>query len=354
MSDFLGQLEQDLVEAHARYGRRGRAGRMIASAHPRTWRPTALLTGAIVAACAIAAVIGIGTLNRPAPASLRITHRVVIGSDVADAVTGYGYLWTVDSHNGITQIDPRHGRIVRRIVIDLPLESLSAGAGAIWATTTGTPGQLVRVDPTTGRVTATRWLRGTSGVVAAHDGVVWLLGTQDLRVGLERLDPANGRTIASVPVRTTGEAIAIGANSLWTLDSRGVLVQRDLLTGRPLRRVPGLGGATDAGEKVLAADATGVWVLRPGALVRVAGDGPGVRRIPMPADTAALLAQSAGAVWTIRTAGSSPSYQLLRIDPSAGAHTGSLNLGKHQPQALVPAPDGLWVVTADGTALRVH
>jgi hypothetical protein len=189
--------------------------------------------------------------------------------------------------------------------------------------------------------------------VAAGDGIVWLLETQAPKARLERVDPATGRVMATVPTDTSGDAIAIGGDSLWTLDARGVLTQRNPQTGKALRRVSGLGSSTGSGEKALAADATGVWAVRPGALVRVAGGGSVVRRLPLPTDTLTVFAEGPGEVWLARSAGGLKP-RLLRFDRGTGKLTGSLDLGTHQPQALVPSPRGLWVVCADGTALLVR
>jgi hypothetical protein len=354
VSDFLSELRSDLVDAHARHGQRGRAGRLARPVHPRTWRPAAMLATAVAAACLIAGVVAVRTVHGPTPASLRVTERIWIGGAPTDAVMGFGYLWVVQSHSGVvTKIDPAHGRVVARIDTTLPLESIAAGAGAFWGAEGNGLTEIVRIDPTTGKWTATRSGQSLSAVLAAGDGVVWRLDTQNPKSRLERLDPISGKTIASIATGTPGDAIAIGGNSLWTLDARGVLTQRDPGTGRALRRVSGLGSSLGLGEKVLTADATGVWAVRPGALMRVATGGNVVRRVPLPGDALPVFAEGPGELWLARGAAGLRSH-LLRFDRVTGKLTGSLDLGSHQPQALVPSPRGLWVVCADGTALLVR
>jgi hypothetical protein len=139
---------------------------------------------------------------------------------------------------------------------------------------------------------------------------------------------------------------------------------------RPRRREAGVGlrpGLRDGGEQgqqrhedceaahedLLGADATGVWALRPRVLVRVAEGGTVVRRIPVAADSLPIVAADAGKLWLVRGSSGLRS-RLLRLDPATGEQTGSLDLGSHQPQALVPSPRGLWVVCADGVALLVR
>jgi hypothetical protein len=358
VSDFLTDLRGDLVDAHARYGQRGRAGRLARPVHPRTWRPAAIVAAAVAAAAVAVGVLGVRAVHNPTPASLRIVARVSVGgAGVGDATLGFGNVWTVDAHNGVvTQIDPVHARVVRRFSLDLVGDSIRAGAGALWVTTAGNASGeslLLRVDPRTGRVTATRQVPSFSTALAVGDDTVWLLDTQTATARLRRVDPATGRIILTVPTRTSGDAIAVGGDSLWTLDGRGVLTQRDARTGRALRRVSGLGSSSGAGEKVLTADATGVWAVRPGALVRVASGGSVVRRVPLPANALTLFAEGPGELWLARGAGGL-NPQLLRFDRGTGKPTGSLDLGSHQPQALVPSPRGLWVVCVDGTALLVR
>jgi hypothetical protein len=302
-------------------------------------------------------VLGIRALRGPTPASLRIVEQVRLGGSPADATMGFGYLWVANMHSAvIDQVDPAHKSVVRRIAVDGGMDSIAADAGAVWVTLEGQApgrGRLVRIDPATGRITATVSLGGFSALVAAGPGAVWLLGTYDDNLSLKRIDPASGRAITTIRTQTSGDAIAIGGRSLWTLDSEGMLTQRDAGSGRVLRRVPGLGGSTGAGEKVLAADATGVWVLRPRVLVRVEG-GSITRRVPLPADTIPALAQHGSALWVARSGANGRNPRLLRIDRETGALTGSLNLGSQQPSALAPSTGGLWVITADGTALLVR
>jgi len=362
MSDFLSELRSDLVDAHERHGRHGRAGRLARPVHPRTWRPAAMLAAALGVVCLIAGVVAIRTLRSPnpapapTPAGMRVVERIAVGGDLGDATLGFGYVWTIGSYsNVISKIDPTTGRVARATSVDLPLDSIAVGTGAVWATASGNPsdGRLLRVDPANGRVTATWSLRGYSAVPAAGEGAVWLLGTEDRQIGLERIEPATGRTMSRLPTRAPGDAMVIGGGALWTLDARGVLAQRDPATGRVVWRVSGLGSRPATGEKVLAADAGGVWVLGPGALVRVADGGSVVQRTSLPSDVLPVLAQDDRALWVARGAAGLQS-RLLRFDRGTGKLTGSLDLGSHQPQALVPSPRGLWVVCADGTALLVR
>lgn len=356
MSDFLSELRGDLVDAHERYGRRGRTGRLARPVHPRTWRPAAMLATVAAAACLIAGVLGVRALRGPAPTSVQVVDQIRVGGQPVDAALGFGSLWVGDFGGSVIQVDPARHTILRRIPVGGSVDSVAADVGAVWVTTSGDEshnGRLVRIDPRSGRVTAHFPMATYSAIVAADRGAVWLLSTHSDDLWLKRIDPATGRTLATLTTSTIGDAIALAGDSLWTLTAQGVLMQRDPDSGRALRRLAGLGSSPNQGEHVLAADASGVWVLRSGTLVRIPGGGV-VRRTPLRSATLPVFAHAGRALWIASTSGFPPRYGLLRVADDTGALTGRLDLGSHQPQALVPSPRGLWVVAADGTVLLVR
>jgi hypothetical protein len=318
-----------------------------------------MLAAVAAAACLVFAVLGIRALRGPVPASIHVVDRMPVGGQPSDATMGFGYLWVADYNGSVIQVDPVRHRVVRRIAVGGNPYSIAAGAGAIWVTPNEDPAnvaRLVRLDPRTGRITARLPLDTGSGVVAAGSRTVWLMANSDHPVGssrLDRIDPATGRTTATVPLPIFGDAIELAGASLWTLTPHGELTQRDPDSGRALRQVV-LAASTDRGENVLAADVSGVWVLRPGALVRVDAGGKVARRLPVPAGTLPVLARDGDALWIAQASGFPPRYSVLRLAPDTGATTRTVDLGSHEPRALVPAGGGLWVVGADGTALLVR
>jgi hypothetical protein len=356
VSDYLSQLRGDLVAAHARYGRRSRTERLVAPLRPRNWRPATLLATLIAAACVVAGLIGVSTLRPLPPASIHVVARIHIGGQPSDAAAGFGYLWVADFDGSVIQVDPVHDRVVRRIPVGGSPHSIAAGAGAVWVTPDAQPtaaGRLVRIDPRTGRVTARVPIGTGSAVVAADRDAVWVLGTEDsfngTFLGVKRVDPATGRTIATVRTGNWGDAAAVAGDALWTITHNGVLAERAPGTGRAVRRWA-LGAAADRGENVLAADANGVWVLRPSALVRVDATQRTTRRLPLPAGTLPVVSTSPDALWVAGSSGFPPRNRVRRLAGQTGAATGHVDLGPHQPVALVPSGGGLWIVTADGNA----
>jgi hypothetical protein len=353
MSDFLTELRGDLVGAHARYGQRGRAGRVARPVHPRTWRPATILAAAAAAACVFAAVLGVRALRTPTPAKVRVVEQIRVGGQPSAAVAGFGRLWVADFNGNVIEVDPDHHRVVRRIPVRGHTSSVAVSADAVWATTEGDGGfRLVRIDPRTGRVTLNFNVARDIADVHAEGRFVWVQGGHDQVFVFKRIDAASGRTIATAPATGSGyEAVALGGDSLWALAPTGVLEQRDPESGRVLRRISALPSAiVDAGGTVLAADASGVWVLRPGLIVHVAG-GRVVRRIPLRVPTSPTLGDDGRSLWVATGRQYPARFAIARLDRSTGKPTGTLDLGSHQPKVLVPSPRGIWVIGGDGTAL---
>ena len=109
---------------------------------------------------------------------------------------GMGALWVVTTDNAVLRIDPRTGRVTRRIPV--PADSLSgmaAGAGALWVT-----------DPV--------------------DGVVWRIQLGPPRLVMRTIEAGIGAA-----------AVAVGANAVWVVNGADTMVVRiDPVSGRASRR----------------------------------------------------------------------------------------------------------------------
>jgi hypothetical protein len=106
-------------------------------------------------------------------------------------------------------------------------------------------------------------------------------------------------------------------------------------------------------DNTLAADPGGAWIADPAAraVLHVVG-GRVVRRVGL-RSAPGPLTLAAGAVWVTVGDVVSQRYRLLRLSPVTGRVSGTVDLGRHEPRAVVPAAAGVWVVANDGVALRV-
>ena len=201
-----------------------------------------------------------------------------------------GSAWT--SSDAIARLDGRTGEVVTRIEIPGPTcLAPDIGYGSLWFGVCGGTPEVLRVDPRSGKVTATVRLRGVSDIqeessVAAGAGSVWLLASPGLLVQINprtnavvrvvkapagasairasadalwvtvhtdstllKIDPRTLKTLATVPVGPGPQFLALGAGAAWTLDQGGGSVTRvDLATARAVATIQVDTGSVDGGD----------------------------------------------------------------------------------------------------------
>jgi hypothetical protein len=215
---------------------------------------------------------------------------------------------------------------------------------------------LSRIDPRTGRRVDRLPVLGVGGAVALSAGGIWFFPDTHFG-GLERIDPARKAVTARASLGQ-GAALAAKGDTLWALGTDGTVIAIDGGSGRVLYRLarlaPTFPDAFPATQNALVADATGAWTLGSGneMLVHIV-DGRLVQRVAVPS-ALGPIALTDNAAWVATSDRARFRYGLSRIDPDTGKTTATLDLGGHQPEALVPSPQGLWVITGDGTALLVR
>lgn len=262
--------------------------------------------------------------------------------------------------------------------------SLAVGYRAVWVTGVGVT---YEVNQATGRIVRTISTPGTfpdgcgSGIAAGAGGV-WV--THGCR-GVYRIDPHSGRVTASVRVPDAGDAIAAAGGLVWVPSYHGDLLRiqphTGKITGKPLRvglgdweivPVAGALWVTSYGSGIVSRVdlATGAADRFGNLIIQAAGAGslwtPQVQRIdpatgnviasvPVPG-TARGAGNGAnqvtfwnGSAWALTA---TRSLLLLRIDPAANQVTGKpVPVGKPlpagydtEPTAIAAGPTGLWVL----------
>jgi DNA-binding beta-propeller fold protein YncE len=362
MSDYIAELRADLVEAAARQQRRGPVGRAIRAIIPGTWTPLAVAGGLAVAGAIVAAFLSVLLLAPKPPqpeGKPRVAGAIAIGGIPEDAVFGHGSLWVTDFRGDVLRIDPVHRRVLARIPIGAGTSPsrLAIGPDAVWVSAWATQHttQLLRIDPARDRVVLRRPL-GLGEDLAVSGGAIWVAQPTDVttRGGVLARSPVTGRLVARLPVPRAAAVVAVGT-TLWILDPDGTVSQFDGPSKHVVHRLPGVaphGGAPDVNRFV--ADAGGAWVLSDAqATILRIEDGRVTRRIPVPADTQ-ILAEDGRSLWLAAGANPGSDHRLRRIDTRTGRVAASVDLGRHQPAAIVPAPAAVYVVTTDGRVLIVR
>ncbi len=265
--------------------------------------------------------------------------------------------------------------------------TLAAGYHAVWVTGIGVTYQ---VDDATGRIVRTIRTPGTfpdgcgSGI-AAGAGAVWV--THGCR-GVYRIDPHSGRVTATLRVPDVGNAIAVAGGLVWVTNQGGDLLRiqprTNKITGRPIpvgvgdwAMLPAVGalwvtsfGSGNAGGIVSRVNPASGAVEPFGSLdIQAAGAGslwtPQVQRIDpatgrviatIPVTGTAGIVPGAsqvvswrGSVWALAV---QQSVSFLRIDPATNQVTGKAVLvgkpvpepGGGWPTAVAAGPTGLWVI----------
>lgn len=360
MSTYLDELRREVVRAHEAHSvspaRRRR--------RPPLLRPAlaaALLAG-LVAAFAVVVV-----RERPEPVAPRIVGELRIGSAPVDAVAFEDRIWVVDSaKRRVVGIDPDGRRVTARVASGGQPQSIAAAEdGGLWvhAGRSGSDDATVsHIDPDAGRVTA-RVGVGAEGPMTVGGGYVWAAVWAAIdnapREGLYRVDAGTLRTLPRIPL-TGVDDLAAGGDSVWALTSTGTLARLDAASGRIEHRWPQVSVASgvSAGERALAADSDGAWLLSTpqfdeGTLARFAGDRR-ERTLPLAPSALPVLAATRGGLWTAHGDDLRDRYRLTRIDDTSGRVTATVSLGGRRPVALVPLARELWVVGDDGTAVIVR
>ena len=187
------------------------------------------------------ALVGVSTLALAAVATALVVGLTHGGTETARALA------TADSNVFIRASD---GEIARSVPAR-NTELVRFGAGSLWSVSS--EGEVIRIDPRTGKVLATIGLGEEPGGIAFGERSVWV--TSRHAPTLFRIDPSVNEVVDhfSLPMEgvetdLTGE-VAVGAGSVWVghgAFNPGAWVERlDPATGRVQARFSILGGDVD-------------------------------------------------------------------------------------------------------------
>ncbi len=198
--------------------------------------------------------IGGGPLIRIDPATNAVRAFPLPPGKSWDLAAGEGAVWvsgTCPASACLLRVAPASGRVVARISGSHLFGQVAAGDGAVWASDGAA---VARIDPRTGRVTATASLLSPapaagpspiltgSGLLAAAPGVVWVTAAADAHhARVLRIGPRTGRLVGTgVQIGRQPQAVAASGTTLWAVTAQG-LARVDLVTcahGRCARPAP--------------------------------------------------------------------------------------------------------------------
>jgi hypothetical protein len=362
--DFTTRLQLQLREAAEREERRSPAARRVAATR---WALAPRMAGGpLIAAAAVGLVLLLGlwalTAHGPDPApepatppGPRVVATVPIGEALnGGAVAAFGALWVSDSGRGeIVKVDPDSRRVTARIPVDGET-NLAAGIGSLWAVrnASGTAsGPLLRIDPRTGRIVKRIALRTPGGdpffgaIPIAAGSRIWVGGP----TGVLAVDPARDRVVGHIALAGgyNLQNALIHRGELWLTSASGSTDRYDARTGRRLGRVR--------------------WETGPTLIPY------GDRFIHLGRDSVALVDADTGrAAWRTSVGqelhlgevlgrrvlvagldGTNPREQLWQLDVRTGRLTRPITLPEFSPRRIVAAGGDTWVLAGGGRAVIV-
>jgi streptogramin lyase len=195
----------------------------------------ALIIGsAMVARLPLAERDGSARPSQPTPSDAdvnpHVSAKVEVGPtpeviDVAAAALWVSVLDDEMSNEGfsLARINPETNDVEARVPVDIPVDHLGVGEGALWATGFDKELQeevLVKIDPETGRrlgMIAGVRTPAMNGRLAIGEGSVWLLSDSARGRAILRVDPETVEVEAEIPLDDLVMDIEIGEGSIWAL-----------------------------------------------------------------------------------------------------------------------------------------
>ena len=288
------------------------------------------------------------------PQTDKLVASIPVGKIPVAIAYGLGSIWVANQDDGtVTRIDPKTHTVQGTIGIGGTPIALAVGNGAVWVSTL--EGRLFKIDTRLDsasqvpvRLAGHHYGGGIGSsnallCVAAPPGAVWVLWTGGDEI--VRIDPSSGRVEKRVNDLNPSFALALGSGAIWLgepssvsridcappssrVARRSASVQRDD-DGRS-RRGLGLGGKSGSGD---------VWQISPSSTAAVG-------RTLVGRETAHIAA-GAGAVWVARPKAGT----VVKIDPSTGKVVQTLAVGSGA-YGLTTGAGWVWVTTVQPGSAR--
>lgn len=226
------------------------------------------------------------------------------------------------------------------------------------------PGSPPSSSPAVGLGSGTAALTRVSGLkhpvaVAVGEGSLWV--TEYEQGNLVRIDPATGRVVARVHVGPHASRVVVQEGFAWVLDDlASKIVPVDVVTNRVVKDIL-LGQSEDLRPTDLAGSAGSLWVTLAskfrtvrmpitGELLRFDTATSTLTVAPL-GGVADGVAVGGGAVWVASSLLTQTS--IFRIDPATSRTVAKVDTGHPMSGPLAYADSGLWVANNDGYLTQI-
>jgi YVTN family beta-propeller protein len=265
-----------------------------------------------------------------------------IGRDSGGATTGLQRV----QDNAVGVVDAESREIVGEAPGIASPQRVASGEGAIWVTSPGGGGTVIRLDPQSHDITDTIEVGNGPVGIAVGAGAVWVANTLDGTVS--RIDAATHREVDTIPVGNTPTGVAFGAGAVWVTmaDDRSVW-KIDPVTGKVTRKID-----VGALARWIAVGDGAVWVTdsASNALVRIDARSAKVTDRPTVGSGPTAVAYGNGVVWVANSLDGTVS----RVDSARAVQTNVGPVGA-APNSIAVATDGIWVTDeVAGTLVKLN
>jgi DNA-binding beta-propeller fold protein YncE len=167
-------------------------------------------------------VTGIGVTYEINAASGRIVRTISTPGTSADGcgsgiAAGAGAVWVTHSCRGVYRINPHSGRVTASFRVSEVGDAVAVADGLVWVPSDN--GWLLRIQPRTDRIVGKRIPVGSAGsgdwVLTPSAGALWVTSYGGGGGTVSRVDPATG-AVTPLPDPAVTDIEAVGAGSLWT------------------------------------------------------------------------------------------------------------------------------------------
>ena len=312
--------------------------------------------------------------------SLNVTASVDVEGHARDVAAGEGSVWTlVDPIGGgpaVLRIDPTTGRITGSVRVPPRAYRLVVGGGLVWVIhwLPEEPDRVTRIDSGSLEVFADVPLAAYVGAAVATEDALWTaasVGEAESQT-LLRVDSATNEIERSVSLEGTIEFVddmAYAGDSLWLLDYRGLakgptpaqVVRVDAVAGEILAEIPVEGSCHGPGGLRIAADPGGAWIncrTGPESFVarRIESATNSVSApVDLPAGYSAPFAVASYGVWFVGY-DTSDRGRVFLVDPAEPTVVGEVTLeGLNGEDAAFDLVSGsVWVARAPDQVVRLE
>ncbi len=175
------------------------------------------------------AVVGRAEMTTPTP-TLTIGHPITITTPAMNMISAFGSIW-VTQPDRVARFDPTTGRVTATIAVPgtSDFRDLAAGAGSIWVDDAGTE-TVTRIDPVRNRVVATLGMHKSLYVfdgLAFVDGKLWIVrpvpNDERAHGDVVSVDPTTDQITERATIPRTFTVMSGGQHALWYVHGTDLL-----------------------------------------------------------------------------------------------------------------------------------